>query len=227
MKLKGCTDKMTIPERVKTWGTTLLLGVCANAIWDWIKSLRGISFRLTLYDVFQLAYFIAVAGVGVFFGKKLSCAALERLAADDTKNMFARVFAVKWEPHRACFDPSNPNDPHIDFKVTFVNASIFQLESPRLQGSTFFNNQPLASQPNLDQAFTLSRGKTWMVIRQFVTREIAREMQDRINADKGVVNLDFSRLRITFDTKFSDRPTGSFTWEGHSGVSVKEITTFD
>lgn len=66
--VKLTDDKMTIPERAKSWGVTVLLGIIANALWYWIiKS----PFHPTWHDAFQLAYFITIAGVGVFLGKRI------------------------------------------------------------------------------------------------------------------------------------------------------------
>jgi hypothetical protein len=147
----------------------------------------------------------------------------DEIAANDAKNMFQRVFAVRWEPHRV-FDS---HGPYIDFKITFVNTSVFELKSPRLQGTTNFDRHPLPHPPQLDKAFPLSRGRTWMMIRQFIPPEIATDMQKRINADRGTVNLDFSHVRISFDVELPGRQPWMFTWEGRDGVSVKDITTFD
>jgi hypothetical protein len=147
----------------------------------------------------------------------------EALAHNDTSNMQQRVIAVIWEPHRV----DERSNHYIEFRITFVNASIFELKSPRLGGIAKFDRHPLPFIPQFGQPYPLARGqKTWMSIRQPLTKEIAEDIQARLNRDGVAVDLDFSELEITFDVEFPGRTTWQWTWKGRDSVSVKAITTF-
>lgn len=147
----------------------------------------------------------------------------DALAENDKANMVQRVIAVRWEPRRV----DQGSNHYIEFKITFVNASVFELKAPRLEGVARLDRHPLPFEVQFDQAFPLSRGqKTWMSIRQPLTAEIARDIQSRLDARDGgvVVNLDFSQVRITFDVVFPGRPTWQWTWEGSDSISVRGTT---
>jgi hypothetical protein len=145
----------------------------------------------------------------------------EALAHNDISNMQQRVIAVSWEPRRV----NERSNYYIEFKITFVNASIFELKSPRLGGIAKFDRHPLPFTPQFGQPFPLTRGqKTWMSIRQPLTKEIAEDIQGRLNRDGVTVDLDFSDLEIIFDVEFPGRPTWQWTWKGRDSVSVKAVT---
>ena len=147
------------------------------------------------------------------------------LADNDVGNMIQRIHAATWQPARAF----GPNDPYIDFKVTFVNASVFELKSPRIKGTASFDTHPLPHPPQFapNGIFPLSRGmKTWVMIRQFLTPETAKKIQERINVDRAIADLDFSGVGICFDVEFQGRQKWEWTWWGRDRVSVKETTTF-
>lgn len=145
----------------------------------------------------------------------------EALVHNDTSNMHQRVIAVSWEPRRV----DERSNHYIEFKITFVNASIFELKSPRLGGIAKFDRHPLPFTPQFAQPFPLTRGqKTWMSIRQPLTKEIAEDMQTRLNREGVAVNLDFSDLEITFDVEFPGRPTWQWIWKGRDSVSVQAVT---
>lgn len=146
----------------------------------------------------------------------------EALAHNDKENINQRVIAVAWEPRRV----NERNSHYIEFKITFVNASIFELKSPRLGGIVHFDRHPLPFPPQFSQSFPLARGqKTWIGIRQPLTKEIAEDIQARIVNDV-LADLHFSDLEITFDVEFPGRPTWQWTWKGRDSVSVTAVTIF-
>jgi hypothetical protein len=146
----------------------------------------------------------------------------ESLACSDKENINQRVIAVAWEPRRV----NERNSHYIEFKITFVNASIFELKSPRLGGIVHFDRHPLPFSPQFSQSFPLARGqKTWISIRQPLTKEIAEDMQARIVND-ALADLHFDHLEITFDVEFPGWPTWQWTWKGRGSVSVTAITIF-
>jgi hypothetical protein len=145
------------------------------------------------------------------------------MADADTKNIFSRVTAVRWRPRRV-FDGNNN---YIEFEVTFVNASVFELTSPQLLGVAEFDGHPLPHPPRIVEPFALVRGaKIWMKIHQPLSLEIARDLQQRVNLEGTKANLDFSKVRVIFDVEFPGRKSWKWNWTGRD-VSIKEITTFD
>jgi hypothetical protein len=148
----------------------------------------------------------------------------DQMADADKKNMFSRVTAVRWKPRCVLLDK---NTNYVEFGITFVNASVFELKSPQLQGVAEFDGHPLPHLPRIVEPFPLVRGaRTWMKIHQPLDLEIARDLQQRVNNDAMKANLDFSKVRITFDAEFPGRQSWKWSWTGRD-VSVKEITTFD
>jgi hypothetical protein len=146
----------------------------------------------------------------------------EALAHNDKENINQRVIAVAWEPRRV----NERNSHYIEFKITFVNASIFELKSPRLSGIVQFDRHPLPFPPQFGQSFPLARGqKTWISIRQPLTKEIAEDIQARIVNDV-LADLHFSDLGITFDVEFPGLPTWQWTWKARDSVSVTAVTIF-
>jgi hypothetical protein len=146
----------------------------------------------------------------------------EALAHNDKENITQRVIAVAWEPRRV----NERNSHYIEFKITFVNASIFELKSPRLGGIVHFDRHPLPFPPQFGQSFPLARGqKTWISIRQPLTKEIAEDIQARIVNDV-LADLHFSDLGITFDVEFPGLPTWQWTWKARDSVSVTAVTIF-
>jgi hypothetical protein len=62
---------MSVSSKVKNGFITVVLGVFASAAWDGIKTLWGIRVSTSVFrESFQVAYFILIAGIGFFFGKR-------------------------------------------------------------------------------------------------------------------------------------------------------------
>jgi hypothetical protein len=138
----------------------------------------------------------------------------EEMAADDAKKMFERVTVVACDPMRYL----SVMEPYVDFKFTFVNATVFALNSKSIEGETYFGGAPLAGGPKIiDAPLMLGHGdKKWVILRQFVSYEVAKKIQQTT----GVVRFDFSKVRLSFGVTGHGAPT-QFVWRG-TDVTVKE-----
>lgn len=97
---------MNIPKSRKEWGVIvcvgILTGLVGDAIWDGIKQLAAANVggfhrpHFGLGEMFQLAYFILVALVGVILGRRLSKAELVEIYAD------VILFWLKENCHTVC-----------------------------------------------------------------------------------------------------------------------------
>lgn len=144
------------------------------------------------------------------------------MVSDDQKKMGQRLLAVKWEPQRSL----DGSDPYIDFDITFVNASVFDLNKPAtISGKAKFRNKPLASLPQLEKSFPIPHHeKIWIKVRQFVTGGMAQEMKNAISLEQSTL-LDFSDVRIPFTGYCHGIANPSFEWSGPPSISFKETTT--
>lgn len=146
----------------------------------------------------------------------------ENAKKQDISKMRYRLVDVKWEAHRSAVDIS---DPYIDFTVTFVNASVFNLTSPEVEGKAKFQKNAVHYSLELTKHFPVPRGeKVWMELRQRLTSSMATKMQELINARRdgqAPVSLDFSEIKITFDAEFLGRSNPQkFMWLGPERVPV-------
>lgn len=140
----------------------------------------------------------------------------DKLEADDAQHTNERVIVVSCEPELHLLAPT---DPYIDFKFTFVNATIFHLMSQNIDGPAYFGRDPIPQQPTLiDPPLSLRHGsKQWIKIRQFVSRELANTLQ----TSRGHVKLDFSRVFIKFSVVSPGNASPSiFLWFGSDDVTV-------
>jgi hypothetical protein len=116
----------------------------------------------------------------------------DRMEQDDAAKINQRVVPISWEP-----EPHfSANDPYIDFKVTFVNGTVFHLMSEKIEGPTHYGKDPLAQHPSIiEPPFILPHGeRRWTMIRQHVSKDVAQSL----STARGIVKLDFSRVHITF-----------------------------
>jgi hypothetical protein len=98
-----------------------------------------------------------------------------------------------WEPY-PYLNLEEPN-PYIDFRVTFINATVFNVKAESVEGESQYRNSPLPQRLSLINQFTLYHGESKIVLlRQHVSRETATAIQSA----RGVVKLDFNRIRIRF-----------------------------
>lgn len=134
------------------------------------------------------------------------------LVKEDAKRTQERIVAPIWVPLRH-FDLREPN-PYVDFRVTFINATVFNVEADKIEGQSYYERSPLphllSVAPESDK-FSLVHGDVKQImLRQHVSRETAEAMENA----RGVVRLDLSRVRIKFKVLNSDiqgAPT-QFDW---------------
>jgi len=144
----------------------------------------------------------------------------EAAAQKDMSKMRQRIVDIKWEVNR-CLGAS---DPYIDFNVTFLNASVFNLSSPTIEGKAKFGNDPVLGIPELTKPFPVPRGeKVWMQIRQHLSSNMANKIQELINARRDgqvAASLDFSEIKINFNAEFLGHQQKGFAWVGPERVPV-------
>jgi hypothetical protein len=139
----------------------------------------------------------------------------DKIVEEDAKRMTERVMVVSWEPQPHFLE----NEPYVDFKLTFVNATVFRLISQKIDGETYYGRSPLAQHARLiDAPFALLHGdKKWLTIRQPLSRETANVLASA----RGLVKLDFSRVCITFNVLESlPNAPDHFSWFGKDDVIV-------
>jgi hypothetical protein len=139
----------------------------------------------------------------------------EKMETEDAKFINQRIIVVNCEPqlHLAA------NEPYIDFKFTFVNATIFHLASEKIEGPAYYGRDPIAQHPTIvEPPFTMRHGdKKWVIIRQHLSRELARKLLEA----RGHVKLDFSRVCIKFLVLSpGTHPQQPFFWFGSEDVEV-------
>lgn len=143
----------------------------------------------------------------------------EAAAKEDIAKMWLRLVDIRWEAQRS---PAGTSDPYIDFTVTFVNSSVFNLTSPTLEGKAKFDKAPLPLSPELTKPFPVPRGeKVWMQIRQHLSPSTAEKIQALVNGRREgqiPVSLDFSEIKLSFDAEFLGRHWQKFTWIGPEKV---------
>jgi hypothetical protein len=145
----------------------------------------------------------------------------EAARSEDIGKMWQRLADVKWEVATRNFKAS---DPYIEFNVTFLNASVFNLTSPIIEGKAKFGNDPCSAPPELTKPFPIRRGeRVWMQIRQHVSADAAIKMQELINTwqeGRNRPSLDFREIRINFDGEFLGDKPQRLTWSGPEKVLI-------
>jgi len=218
------------PAWINVGGTVILIGLTLTLVlqgttvnwrqWPWF--LLPLIVVGGLIAVAILNFRTAKLRTGVKIHTPTASSACDEMADADKKNMFSRVTAVRWKPRLF----SDENIHYVEFEITFVNASVFELTSPQLNGIAEFDRHQLAHPPRILETFPLVRGAiTRMIIHQPLDRPVAAALEQRANRDVKA-SLDFSKVRITFDAEFPGRQPWKWSWSGRE-VSIKDITTFD
>jgi len=139
----------------------------------------------------------------------------DEMVADDAKKIKERLVVIQIEPQ----PHFTAIEPYIEFKLTFVNATVFSFILEKIEGETYFQRSPLAQHPNIvDPPFTLRHGATGvMTIRQCLSKELAQTLASA----RGHVKLDFSRICFSFFVISAsvDAPK-KFFWFGSDDVTV-------
>jgi hypothetical protein len=192
------------------------LGVLLSAVQVWVTLTRGNSqsspTQVLIAHPFVIPGIVAslfiVAGVlpfllKTFLGESPTHTATGQnpgqqkwcteLVKEDAKRTQERIMALTWEPHP--YLTLEETNPYIDFRVTFINATVFNVKAESIEGESQYRNSPLPQRLSLINQFTLYHGESKIVLlRQHVSRETATAIQSA----RGVVTLDFNRIRIRF-----------------------------
>lgn len=108
-------------------------------------------------------------------------------------------------------------DPFIELKLSLWNWSVFNISDAEVDGHLSHNGQAMAGRVTKEGATNAHHGHFCrLTVRQWVTQERATELREAL--ETGRLELDISRLRITFDVWLADADTRfQFQWS-HQGT---------
>lgn len=97
-------------------------------------------------------------------------------------------------------------DPYIELKLSLWNWSVFNVFCAEVDGHLSHNGQEMAGRVTKEGSSNAHHGHFCNVtVRQWVTQERATKLRDAL--ETGRLELDLSRLRITFDVWLADADT--------------------
>jgi len=124
----------------------------------------------------------------------------EIMAEEDAKRTSERIVIVSVEPQ----PHYGETEPYIDFRITLINATVFCIESSKIEGQTYYGRTPLMQPPKLfdvkltNNHSSLYHGeKTTLVVQQ----PLSSPTIDNLVGARGIVKLDFNRVAITFTVR--------------------------
>jgi len=119
------------------------------------------------------------------------------MAEEDAKRTTERIVIVSVEPQ----PHYGESEPYIDFRITLINATVFRIETSKIEGQSYYGRTPLMQPPKLfdiklnNGPSSLYHGeKTTLVVQQPLTSLTI----DNLQGARGIVKLDFNRVAITF-----------------------------
>jgi len=124
----------------------------------------------------------------------------EVMVEEDAKRTSERIaiLSVEPQPHYG------ESEPYIDFRITLINATVFRIETSKIEGQTYYGRTPLMQSPNLfdvkrtNSPSSLYHGeKTTLVVQQ----PLSSLTIDNLQGARGIVKLDFNRVSITFTVR--------------------------
>ena len=122
------------------------------------------------------------------------------MVEEDAKRTTERIaiLSVEPQPHYGEIEP------YIDFRITLINATVFRIETSKIEGQTYYGRTPLMQSPNLfdvkrtNSPSSLYHGeKTTLVVQQ----PLSSLTIDNLQGARGIVKLDFNRVSITFTVR--------------------------